>query len=268
VRVADLVRLLEQRYPPEWAEDWDRVGFVLGEPDATVTRVLLAVDCDPAVVGEAERAGAEFVFTHHPLLLRGVSSLAPTTYKGRIVHRMIRSGMALYTAHTNGDVANPGVSDALAARLGLLDVRPLRPDPRAPERGHGRVGRLPEPMTLARFAGHAAAQLPKSAAAVRAAGDPQARVETVAVSGGAGDAFLADAARAGVDAYLTADLRHHPAQEHLANGGPALVDVTHWASERPWLDDVAAFLRAEAGVQTIVSDVDTSPWVLLEGNDS
>ncbi|WP_433609498.1 Nif3-like dinuclear metal center hexameric protein [Dactylosporangium sp. CA-139114] len=266
--VAELVKLLEQRYPPEWAEDWDRVGFVLGEPDATVTRVLLAVDCDPAVVEEASRAGAQFVFTHHPLLLRGVSSLAPTTYKGRIVHRMIREGIALFTAHTNGDVANPGVSDALAARLGLLDVHPLRPDPRAPERGHGRIGRLPEPVTLARFARHAAAQLPGAAASVRAAGDPDARVETVAVSGGAGDAFLADAARAGVDAYLTADLRHHPAQEHLANGGPALVDVTHWASERPWLDDVAAFLRAEAGVQTIVSDVDTSPWVLLEEDDS
>ncbi|WP_433209259.1 Nif3-like dinuclear metal center hexameric protein [Dactylosporangium sp. CS-047395] len=268
MRVAELVTLLEQRYPPEWAEDWDRVGFVLGDPDATVSRVLLAVDCDPAVVEEAERTGAELVFTHHPLLLRGVSILAPTTYKGRIVHRMIRAGIALYTAHTNGDVANPGVSDALAGRLGLLEVHPLRSDPKAPERGHGRVGRLPEPMTLAAFARHAADQLQQNAAMVRAAGDPSRPVRTVAVSGGSGDAFLADATRAGVDAYLTADLRHHPAQEHLANGGPALVDVTHWASERPWLDDVAAFLRAEAGVQTIVSDVDTSPWVLLEGNDS
>jgi dinuclear metal center YbgI/SA1388 family protein len=267
VLVAELVKLLEQRYPPEWAEDWDRVGFVLGDPDATVTRVLLAVDCAPAVVDEATRAGAEFVFTHHPLLLRGVSSVAPTTYKGRIVHRMIRSGMALYTAHTNGDVANPGVSDALAARLGLEGVHPLRPDPKAPERGHGRVGRLPAPMTLAQLAELAAAQLPNAASTVRVAGDPATRVERIAVSGGAGDAFLADATRAGVDAYLTADLRHHPAQEHLANGGPALIDVTHWASERPWLDDVAAFLRTEAGVQTIVSDVDTSPWVPLEGND-
>lgn len=266
MRVADLVELLEQRYPPSWAEDWDRVGFVLGDPDAAVTRVLLAVDCDPAVVEEAVACGAEFVFTHHPLLLRGVSSVAPTTYKGRIVHRMIRAGIALYTAHTNGDVANPGVSDALAAALGLRDVRPLRPDPAAPERGHGRVGRLPEPMTLAAFTAHAAAKLPGTAAGVRAAGDPDAMIGTVAVSGGAGDAFLADAARAGVDAYLTADLRHHPAQEHLAGGGPALVDVTHWASERPWLDDVAAFLRAEAGVQTVVSDVDTSPWVLLAGS--
>ncbi|GGM90474.1 Nif3-like dinuclear metal center hexameric protein [Dactylosporangium sucinum] len=259
MRVAELVRLLEQRYPPSWAEDWDRVGFVLGEPDAPVTKVLLAVDCDPATVEEAVAAGAELLFTHHPLLLRGVSTLAPTTYKGRIVHRLIRAGVALYTAHTNGDVANPGVSDALAARLGLTGLRPLRPSPGDPARGHGRIGRLPEPTTLAEFAEFAA---PLFAGGVRAAGSPSTPVTTVAVSGGAGDAFLGDAVRAGVDAYLTADLRHHPAQEHLANGGPALLDVSHWASERPWLDDVAAFLRSEAGVETIVSDVDTSPWTL------
>jgi putative NIF3 family GTP cyclohydrolase 1 type 2 len=87
-------------------------------------------------------------------------------------------------------------------------------------------------------------------------------VTTVAVCGGSGDPFLGDAVRAGVDAYLTADLRHHPASEHLADGGPALLDAAHWATERPWLDDVAAYLRVAAGVETIVSDLDTDPWTL------
>jgi dinuclear metal center YbgI/SA1388 family protein len=262
VLVAELVELLEQRYPTSWAESWDRVGLTLGEPAAEVTKVLLAVDCDPRTVQEAVAAGADLLFTHHPLLLRGVSSVAPTTYKGRIVHQLIRAGVALYTAHTNGDVASPGVSDALAARLGLLDVRPLIPIADT-GRGHGRIGRLPSPMTLADLA----ALVSASVGGVRVAGPRTATIETVAVSGGAGDAWLADAARAGVDAYLTSDLRHHPAHEHLAAGGPALLDVSHWASERPWLDDVAAFLR-ETGLQTIVSDVDTSPWTFLEDGNS
>jgi dinuclear metal center YbgI/SA1388 family protein len=262
VRVADLVRLLEQRFPPAWAEDWDRVGLVLGEPDAPVTRVLLAVDCDPATVAEAARVRADFMFTHHPLLLRGVSSVAPTTYKGRIVHQLIRGGIALFTAHTNGDVADPGVSDALALRLGLRDLRPLRPDPAEPRRGAGRVGHLPAALPLAEFARVAARALPATSAGVRAAGDPAAPISTVAVCGGAGDTYLADAVRAGVDAYLTADLRHHPAQEHLAAGGPALLDAAHWATERPWLDDVAAFLREAADVETVISDLDTDPWTV------
>jgi putative NIF3 family GTP cyclohydrolase 1 type 2 len=83
------------------------------------------------------------------------------------------------------------------------------------------------------------------------------------VCGGAGDAYLADARAAGVDAYLTADLRHHPVSEHIAGGGPALIDVAHWASERPWLDDVAAAVGARAGVATAVSDVDTDPWTMV-----
>jgi dinuclear metal center YbgI/SA1388 family protein len=261
VRVVDLVRLLDRRYPPAWAEDWDRVGLVLGEPDAPVTTVLLAVDCDLATAEQAVEVGAELLFTHHPLLLRGVSSVAPTTYKGRIIHRLIRAGVALFTAHTNGDVAAPGVSDALAECLTLEDVHPLVPlgDD---GRGHGRIGRLPEPLSLEAFADLAAAQLPSTHSGVRVAAGRSATIASVAVAGGAGDPFLADATRAGVDAYLTADLRHHPASEHLAGGGPALIDAAHWATERPWLDDVAAYLRLEAGVETLVSDLVTDPWTL------
>lgn len=243
------------------------MGLVLGEPQAAVRRVLCVVDCVPETVAEALAADVDLIVAHHPLLLRGVSSIAPTTYKGRIIHQLIKHDVALYVAHTNADVANPGVSDALAARLGLQDLRPLRPaalgTPAAGEgRGTGRIGRLPRPMTLAALTAHAAAVLPATAWGVRAAGDPERTITTVAVCGGAGDSFLADAVAAGVDAYLTADLRHHPASEHVAGGGPALLDAAHWATERPWLDDLAAYLRESAGVEVIVSDLDTDPWTV------
>ncbi|TWH65839.1 dinuclear metal center YbgI/SA1388 family protein [Micromonospora olivasterospora] len=265
--MADVVATLERRYPPAWAEDWDRVGLVLGEPDAEVRRVACVVDVVPETVAEALAAGADLIVAHHPLLLRGVSSVAPTTYKGRIVHQLIRADVALYVAHTNADVADPGVSDALAARFGLTGLRPLQPRrPGSPAagggRGIGRIGELPRPMTLAELTRHAAAVLPATAWGVRAAGDPGRTIRTLAVSGGSGDSFLAAATAAGVDAYLTADLRHHPAGEHLAGDGPALLDAAHWATERPWLDDLAALLRAELGVETTVSDLDTDPWTV------
>ncbi|MFG1777118.1 Nif3-like dinuclear metal center hexameric protein [Micromonospora sp. NPDC049048] len=262
-----MVAELERHYPPAWAEDWDRVGLVLGEPSAPVRRVLCVVDVVPETVAEALDAAVDMIVAHHPLLLRGVSSVAPTTYKGRIVHQLIKSDVALYVAHTNADVAAPGVSDALAARFGLTGLRPLhRPAPGSPAhgdgRGIGRIGELPEPMTLAELTRHAAAVLPATTWGVRAAGDPGRIVRTLAVSGGAGDGFLADATAAGVDAYLTADLRHHPASEHLAASGPALLDAAHWATERPWLDDLAALLREATGVETLVSDRDTDPWTV------
>ena len=269
--VAGVVAGLDQWYPPSWAEQWDRVGLVLGEPDAPVRRVLCVVDCVPQTVTEAVREGADLIVAHHPLLLRGVSSVAPTTYKGRIVHDLIKAGIALYTAHTNADIANPGVSDALAGRLGLTDLHPLHPAaPGSPAagggRGIGRIGRLPAPMTLAEFTGYAAERLPATAWGVRAAGDPDRQVATVAVSGGAGDGYLGAAVAAGVDVYLTADLRHHPASEHVSahldGRGPALVDAAHWATERPWLDELAGYLRDRFAVTTLVSDIDTDPWTL------
>ena len=263
--LASVVGFLDDLYPPAWAEEWDRVGLVVGEPDARLRRMLCVVDCVPQTVAEAIRAGADLILAHHPLLLRGVSSVATTTYKGRIVHDLIRHETALYTAHTNADVAAPGVSDALAARLRLSEVRPLRPASGAaagPGRGVGRIGRLAEPLTLAELTEVAARLLPPTAWGVRAAGEPGRRIEIVAVCGGAGDAYLADAAAAGVDAYLTADLRHHPVSEHLAAGGPALLDAAHWATERPWLDEPAELVRAAMGVDTIISEVPTDVWTL------
>lgn len=262
ITVADVVTVLDERYPPRTAESWDRVGLVLGRPDREVTKVLAVVDCVPETVAQAVDEGAQMIVAHHPLLLRGVSSVAPTTYKGRAVHDLIEAGIALYVAHTNADKANPGVSDALAARLDLMALRPLVPDPDLPTTGIGRVGHLPEAMSLADFTAYCADRLPETVWGVRAAGDPERTVYSVAVSGGAGDAHLTDAKAAGVDVYLTSDLRHHPAGEHLADDGPALVDAAHWATERPWLDYAATALRDALDLDTVVSDLVTDPWTL------
>jgi putative NIF3 family GTP cyclohydrolase 1 type 2 len=106
---------------------------------------------------------------------------------------------------------------------------------------------------------------PATASGVRAAGDPDRPIRRVAVCGGAGDdrELLAAVRAAGVDAYVTADLRHHPASEAMEDarfgGGPALVDVAHFASEWPWLP-VAAGLLAGGTVETRVSTIVTDPW--------
>ena len=129
--------------------------------------------------------------------------------------------------------------------------------------GLGRIGTLPGPEPLSAFAARVAAGLPATAWGVRAAGDPGRTVSRVAVCGGAGDSALDAALAAGVDAYVTADLRHHPAAEHLLRpGAPALVDVAHWASEWPWCAQAAAVLRAALGgsVEVRVSTRRTDPW--------
>ncbi|WP_283138008.1 Nif3-like dinuclear metal center hexameric protein [Rhizohabitans arisaemae] len=271
-QLCDVLDVLEAAYDPDWAESWDSVGLVCGDPAEPVRRVLFAVDPVAAVLEEALEWGADLIVAHHPLFLRGVNGVAATTPKGRLVHRLIRANIALYTAHTNADVARPGVSDALARAVGLTGpLRPIRPVPGAdPQRspGLGRIGLLSEPMSLGDFAAQASAGLPETAGPLRVAGDPDAPVHRVAVCGGAGDSLLEDVRAGGVDVYLTADLRHHPASEFMEVGGPALIDAAHWATEWPWLRDAAALVESALGaqgttVETRVSATVTDAWTTV-----
>ena len=102
------------------------MGLVYGDPSQAVGKVLFAVDPTIEVAREAASWGADLLVVHHPLFLRGVHGFAETTPKGRTLATLVRAGCALFTAHTNADRAEPGVSDAMAAALGLTDVRPLR----------------------------------------------------------------------------------------------------------------------------------------------
>lgn len=141
-----------------------------------------------------------------------------------------------------------------------FDVVPLA-DPGLAQTGTGRIGTVDE-TTLERFASHVAGVLPATAHGVRVAGEPDRPVRRVAVCGGAGDFLLDELVRSDVDVFLTSDLRHHRAGEFLEHGGPALVDVAHWAAEWTWLPVVEGRVRAEMGdrVDTRVSTLCTDPW--------
>lgn len=262
--VAEVSAAIERLWPTVGAEPWDAVGLVVGDPSAAVRRIVLAVDAVLDTVDEAIVAGADLLLVHHPLLLRGVTSVAEDRAKGAIVARLIRSGCALISAHTNADIVATGTSAVLAERLGLVDSVPV--DPRGDGTvGIGRVGRLAEPVTLGALARRLVDLLPDTATGVRVAGDVDRVVRRVAICAGAGDAYLAHPAVLDADVFITADLRHHPASEAVESarvaGGPALIDVSHWASEWVWLDVAARELRAALpGVEVSVSDLRTDPW--------
>ncbi len=262
--VADVRATVERLWPVAGAEAWDAVGLISGEPGAPVESIHLAVDAVADTVDEAIEVGAQLLLVHHPLLLRGVTSIAADRYKGALLSRLIRAECALLAAHTNADVVATGTSATFASRLGLLNVRPVAPAV-DPDRGIGRVGELPEPVSLGTLARALGALLPATATGIRVAGDFDAQVSTIALCAGAGDAYLADPAVMAADVYITSDLRHHPASEARENArvgvGPALIDVSHWASEWLWLDTAATELRAQLpGVTTTVSEIRTDPW--------
>lgn len=267
VYVKDIVEIVEDAYPPHRAESWDSNGLICGDQHDPVTTVLVALDPVAATGREAIDVGAQFILTHHPLFLRGTDSVAATTPKGALVHTLIKHGIALMNCHTNADVADDGVAEACAKRLGLTNVRPMSPCDDEPRLGLGRIGELSTPMTFGEFAAFVAQQLPGSAPGLLGAGDTTDTVRTIAVSPGAGDSFLELSRDLNADVYLTADLRHHPASEHVEGGKPYLLGATHWATESLWIDDGATMLERQLAqrfpdeqIRIVRSTMVTEPW--------
>ncbi|WP_308607048.1 Nif3-like dinuclear metal center hexameric protein [uncultured Corynebacterium sp.] len=270
--VGEIRRVIHEAYPPQLAESWDAVGLVCGDPTDEVNTVAFALDCTQEVADKAVELGAQMLVVHHPLLLRGVTSVAADTPKGKVIHTLIRNGVALLAAHTNADKARPGVNDKLAELVGIKPGRPIVPvepyENLDGALGLGRVGELEQPMTLREFTQRVADALPETEWGVRAAGDPERVVKRVAVSSGSGDSFLDQAAALGVDVYVTSDLRHHPVDEHLRAAhlahpeGPAVVDTAHWASEFPWTTQARDIVENALRVNTEIIDVRTDPWTI------
>lgn len=277
----DLVELVEKLYPPARKSDWDQIGLVCGRLDQEVTGVVVAVDLTHEVIDFAEFNEANFVLVHHPLFLSGVHEVSEERFKGEFVHRLIEGKIALMVAHTNADAANPGVSDALAAALGLSNTVPIEIIEsevvglgESGPVGIGRVGALETPMSLRDFASLVADATPATAQGVRVAGDLDRMVQRVAVCGGSGDSYLDLLEPLGVDVYLTSDLKHHRTRDHLDAGGCAVVDIPHWASEFPWCEVAARSIATWLGdngieVPVAVYEQPTDPWVLhLESGSS
>lgn len=250
-------------WPESGAQEWDSPGLVVGSANQVIESIHLVVDVTPESIAEARDAGASLIIAHHPLLLRGVTTVAESTYKGHVVAELIRAGMALYSAHTNADVVPTGTSSRLADLIGLVAQEPLVPGSQ-PGHGLGRVGSLPAEMSLYELAVALGEVLPQTAVGPVVAGEPDARITRVAVCAGAGDSLLQEPAVMASDVYITSDLRHHPASEFREHakpvGGPSLINISHFAAEWLWLDVAADELRALLGVEVTVSDLNTDPW--------
>ena len=265
---------LEEFYPLDTAQSWDQVGLVAGDPEQPVGTILLAVDPTLDVVAEAVEVGADLIVTHHPLLLKGIHSVATTTAKGATITDLVVNDIALYCAHTNADVADPGVGQALSRACGLDETEALQI---SQEQELGRVGDLPEPVSLQELASRLAQRLPDSAGGIRVSGPAEATVRRVAVLGGAGDSSFAAVRHSGADVYVTADLRHHPALEAREEaraaaraggpGTPYLIDAGHYATEWLWLPGLGERLAARLGgsVDIRLSTVRTDPWDFVVG---
>lgn len=271
VTVGQLYDEVDTLWPFALAEEWDRVGLIVGSRTQPAKKALLVVDVTESTVSEAIAGGYDVVLAHHPLLLKGITSVAEENSKGALVAKLIRGNCALIAAHTNADAPADGVAEVFAEALGLVDAKPIEPNALSPQTGIGRAGTLPLAISARELAERLAELLPATGTGVRVAGAADQLVQRVAICPGAGDSLLEHPAVRAADVYITADLRHHPASESrelaaLGGGTPVLMDVSHWASEWLWLNRAAERLRsALPDAEFMVSTLRTDAWDFTVG---
>ncbi len=127
IKLKKITGALERLAPLSFQESYDNSGLQLGDPEMQVNGILITLDVTEAVVEEAARLGFNLIVSHHPVIFSGLKSLTGRTAAERIVTRSIREGIAIYSAHTNFDSIPEGVNKAMAARLGLSNLKILEP---------------------------------------------------------------------------------------------------------------------------------------------
>ena len=230
VTAKHILDCIDEFAPWQSAEEWDNAGLLAGSESQPVRTILCALDLNAEVLSEARQAGADLIVTHHPILFRGRKNLREDDPEGALLCALIRSGIALIAAHTNFDVAQNGVNDALANRLHLQNAE-------STEWG-GRIGSV-DSVSLSALVKRLEGGLGD---VVRFYGDPKKNIQRIAVMGGAGGDFAMQAFRLGADAFVTGEISYHKALD-CQSMGMAVLEAGHRATEMPSVTAMAELLR-------------------------
>lgn len=233
ITVKSIFDFLCDRYPLETACDFDNPGLLVGDGQLTVTKALVALDCDIDAVNEAKRLGCELIVTHHPVIWEGLKSVTA----GSIVFELIKSGISVISMHTNLDIASDGVNRTLCETIGLKNIESFTASDGFPLL----CGDSPKASADA-----LAEHIKKSLGFNVRYADSDREIKRVLICCGSGGDFLDDAKLSGFDALITADVKHNVFIDAV-NSGISVFDAGHFASERVIVKPLARLLEKNFG---------------------
>lgn len=243
--VGEIWNVLCEWAPPGLAESWDNIGLQVGDPNASVQTLMIALDASEKLLDAAAERKVQMVLTHHPLLFRPVSSIDISKPVPRLLAGFLRENIALAAAHTNLDSTVGGVSDLLANILGISDVKPLHTysENNQGSVGMGRIGNLPYGCKLSEIMHKVSKMLGNQGLLV--VGQPGQTITRIAICGGSGSDLWPLAIDKGADLFLSAEIKHHVARE-AEQMGKAIIDAGHFYTEWPLVPAMAKYMKQQA----------------------
>ena len=262
----ELAEIIELRYPKSLAVEWDVVGFATNNSNIEVNNILLTIDVTAEVIAEAIEKSIDLIISHHPLILDPNEISDIQTKRIQLRQKMEENNIALYVAHTNADIAQGGVNDSLAKVLGLQNIEAFGVEKMA------RKGNLTTQITLREFVNLLSDKLPQVKGSIQVSGKLDSKVSKVGLCGGSGSSLLEEVRKEDVDVFVTADLKHHAVSDNENMNGPALVSVSHWASEWVWLPELEQQIKTDLAQKQFssrifISQISTDPWNFSLGSN-
>ena len=262
--VREIYQYLDNLAPFALQMDFDNAGFLVGRGDRQVKKILVSLDITQEVAEEAGELGAELIVSHHPVIFHPARSVTDADPDGRVLLALIEKGIAAICAHTNLDAVHGGVNDALAQRLGLVQIEQLHQDGTDPAGRPYGIGRVGNTAGIPRYAPEFAAFVKEALGAngVRYV-DARRPVRRVAVGGGACADMLRDALALGCDTFVTADVKYNGFLDAKALG-VNLIDAGHYPTEQVVVPVLAKWL-ADGFPQVEVVETTRHKEALLYG---
>lgn len=242
-------RLLADEVPPEFAFEWDNVGWMTGRLDEKLKGVLVCVDPSPDAIETALRQDCNLVLAHHPLIFDSIDGLVDSDPHQASIMRAVLNDVGVYCLHTNADCCPGGLNDVYSSYLGLNEKVPIEAFEFNENAGLGRVGNIPKAAKLKDI--EQKLRQREEINYFRTVGDPEAEVDRLALCTGSGGDLLGSPEVLEADLYITGDLKHHDVETARINGLNLIV-LDHYEMEVVFLEFARELLEGSLGVEVPV----------------
>lgn len=247
MKLKDIIKIIEENYPPCLAYDWDNSGLFFGDIEKEVSKILVTLDITPDIINQAIDNDADMVLAHHPITMGGIKTLSDGSMLSDMIINAVKNDICIYSAHTNMDTAKNGINQKLAELFDLEDVSVLENDKPYEDCGLGRVGNLKEEMSLGDFCELVKEKL--NTPFVRVCGEER-RIKRVALASGSCSEYVPTAIKKDADVIVTADMKYHHCIEFVYDG-IAIIDAGHFPTENIVKD---MFKELLSGVEIISAE--------------
>lgn len=260
MKCSDIIYKLEELSPSSYAAEWDNVGLLVGRKEKEVRSVYIALDATDEVISRAIECEADMLLTHHPMIFSPLKKVSADDFIGRRVLKLAKHDISYYAMHTNFDVM--GMADAAAdvIELSKREVLDVTYEDEIGKEGFGRIGRLPEIMSLSELCDFIKDRFELDS--VRVFGDLDTTCEIAAIAPGSGKSFLKKAIKDGADVIITGDIDHHEGIDAVAQG-VAVIDAGHYGIEKLFIPYMEEFLMREVQGIRIYADELISPFKVV-----